>query len=176
VTQEYVRETEDTSGFPSVFAYLTSYGRIQLLNIIRAAGRQNVIWCHTDGLSVTRSGHESINRIGLIDDGNAGSLRTVGIVERARVFGPAHYFADGEWVLSGFHGASFVGPSGSVTDWQRPQISDLIASRGEAVAKMHARKSALNTKIPSGHLMPDGFMMPLTIVNGEVQPPTVDND
>jgi hypothetical protein len=176
VTQEYVKETEDTSGFPSVFAYLTSYGRMQLLNIIRSAGRCNVIWCHTDGLSVTEDGYASLSRSGLIGSGDAGQLRVVGIVERARVFGPSHYFADGDWILSGFRGASFIDAVGTVIDWQRPQVSDLIARQGEPVATMHVRKSSLSSMLPSGHLMPDGFIRPLTVFNGEVQPPTVDDD
>lgn len=171
VVQRYDRDDGSPAGCPSVFAYLTSYGRVQLLEILRVAGDRGAVWCHTDGVTLTQSGYDRVRAAGLIGTGQAGRLRETGPVSRLRQWGPNHYFADGDWTLSGFANGAWHDATGTVYDWQRDTVSGLIAARGDPTASRRVRASSINTARQSGFIGPDGWYMPPTLRGGRFDRP-----
>lgn len=160
VVQRYERDDGRPAGVPSVFGYLTSYGRVQLLETVRAAGPHGCLWCHTDGVTVTQEGLARIRAAGLIGDGEAGRLRETGPINRLRQWGPNHYFADGVYTLSGFAAGSWHDTRGTIYDWQRDTVSSVIAARGAASVSRRVRSSSLDTQRQPGLIGPDGWAFP----------------
>lgn len=160
VVQRYDRDDGRPAGVPSVFGYLTSYGRIQLLEILRAAGPRGCVWCHTDGVTLTADGIDRVRAAGLVGDGEPGRLRETGPVERLRQWGPNHFIADGVWTLSGFTGGAWLDATGTIYDWQRDTVSHLIASAGAASVGRRVRPSLLSTQRTPGLIDPDGWLLP----------------
>lgn len=176
VVQRYDRDDGRPAGVPSVFGYLTSYGRIQLLEIVRAAGPRGCLWCHTDGVTLTAAGLARVRAAGLVGDGEPGRLRETGPVERLRQWGPNHYFADGDYVLSGFAGGAWHDVTGTVYDWQRDTVSAVIASRGAASVTRRVRPSMLVTQRQPGLIRPDGWALPPRLFGDATEPWAVPDD
>lgn len=176
VVQRYDRDDGRPAGVPSVFAYLTSYGRVQLLDIIRAAGVRGCVWCHTDGVTLTADGRERVRAAGLVGNGEPGRLRETGPVERLRQWGPNHFFADGEWTLSGFTAGSWHDTAGTVYDWQRDAVSTLIASRGAPSFTRRVRASQLSTVRDAGTVGPYGWAIPPRLTADGIEAVTVPDD
>ena len=175
IVQRFEPQAEDVSGFPSVFAWLTSYGRLQMLRFLRSCGPHAVLWCHTDGLAVTDDGLRRLRDAGLIGDGQPGQLRIVGTASRVRLFGPSHYFVDGEWTLSGMSAGFFFGPGGSVRDYVRPTVSELIASSGCDQSPLAIRSSDLRKHRTGSVAGPFGWSIPPHYVHGHFDKPYLDD-
>lgn len=166
ISQKYEPRDDTPQGCPYVFGYLTSYGRIQLLEIIRAAGPRGCVWCHTDGIVLTKSGKERVEKAGLIGNGEPGRLRFVGEVDRCRIWGPSHYFCNGEWTLAGFTASSWIDGRGNVLDWRRPTVRDLIANKGRDALPLSLQSASLSSSRSNGTIDPEGWSLPVEVSNG----------
>lgn len=167
VCQVFVPVDDKPSGCPSVFGYLTSYGRLQLWDMMQQAGPRGWVWCHTDGIVLTRTGETSAQRTIRRNSGKPGEWRVVGPVSRARCWGPAHYFADGSWVLSGWTDGVWVDTRGTVYDWRRNTVGEMIAAEGSPSVRMTLRASLLEASRAQSRVGPDGWALTPEVRNGE---------
>lgn len=85
----------------AIYAYLTAYGRCQMREIRRGMPGRSVLLQDTDGMWVTESGYHYLLETGALGANLPGCLRLVRSIRHARIYGPKHYWADGEWTLSG---------------------------------------------------------------------------
>lgn len=85
----------------AVFAYLTAYGRLQMLALREALPARSVLSQDTDGLWVTDVGLAAAESLGLLGTDEPGRLRYVETVGFARWLSPRHYYAGGQWTLAG---------------------------------------------------------------------------
>lgn len=86
----------------AVFAYLTSYGRLQMRLIRGLLGNRGWISQDTDGLWCPASAGERLTQSpGLVGD-SPGLLRLADTVPYAWFITPRHYVAGGRWTLSGY--------------------------------------------------------------------------
>lgn len=89
----------------ALYCYLTSYGRVQMLQV-----RESLYPCKpfaqcTDGIWVGDKALSTLQRHGLSSDRIPGRLRLVSRHSFARFVTPVHYYVDGKWTLSGYrHG------------------------------------------------------------------------
>lgn len=79
---------EPREAMPFIHAAITSYARIRLLEIFEAAGRENVLYCDTDGLLVTQDGAMLLE-----DDHSQDGGYPFGLVQR---FEPGRAFIQGQ--------------------------------------------------------------------------------
>jgi hypothetical protein len=82
---------EPREAMPFLHATITSYARVQLAEIIRWAGSQNVLYCDTDGVLVNHAGASALSA-----DGSGQGFYWCGLVERfppgaARINGQKNY-------------------------------------------------------------------------------------
>ena len=176
VCQRFVPTPDEPCGIPSIFAYCTSYGRMQMLDMIEQAGRTGWVWCHTDGIAFSSTGNRRIRIPEHNGRSPAGQWRLTGIVSRVRAWGPSHYFADGLWTLSGWNGGAWLDFRGTVYDWRRDEVSRLIADKGDATVSLSLRRSSLDASVPRGSVDPLGWAIPPTIRDGERTPSWVADD
>lgn len=53
-------EGEARESFPAIAAYVTSYARLRLANLMSAVGMDNALYCDTDGVFVTEEGYNRV--------------------------------------------------------------------------------------------------------------------
>jgi hypothetical protein len=73
-TQREVRGQWGPEAVPAAAAYVVSLGRAYLWRAMEAAGRENVVYVDTDGLMVTRRGHERLTLSGFPSGGGPGEM------------------------------------------------------------------------------------------------------
>lgn len=163
VSQKFVRKTDEPAGVPSIFGYLTSYGRVQIGEVIRTAGAGGVAWVHTDGAVLSGTGYNRILQAGLIGQGEAGRLRYLGTIGRIRVWSPTQYFCDGIWTLGGFSSGFQLLETGEIRDWRSHAVDQVIHSPESTDDEHSLRKSMLTRALHASSIGPFGWAIPVEL-------------
>lgn len=167
VCQVFTPVDDQPAGCPSVFGYLTSYGRLQLWDMMQRLGTRGWVWCHTDGIVATAEGVQRLGRDVPPEHATPGCWRRVQEIHRCRCWGPAHYFCDGSWILSGWTDGVWVDTRGTIYDWRRNTVGELIAAEGSAEVRMTLRSSSLSASRAQSRVGPDGWALTPEVKNGE---------
>lgn len=96
---------EPRESVPFLHATICSYARLALLEIFETAGRENVLYCDTDGVLATKAGADNLRS----SQGRGDRFR-FGLVERfapgsARILGQKTYSVGGNVIAAGVVGA-----------------------------------------------------------------------
>jgi DNA polymerase type B, organellar and viral len=86
---------------PAIPAFMNSYGRCQLLNIMYAIGFENVHYVDTDGLIVNEEGYHSAVNSGMVAINVPGMLTIRGSSTDTEIFALKHYRFDGKITCAG---------------------------------------------------------------------------
>lgn len=76
---------------PIIAAYVTSYGRERLRELVRLAGNQSVYYVDTDSLIVNHRGYLRLKKAGEIDPNKIGKLKLEEVADYAEFWNPKHY-------------------------------------------------------------------------------------
>jgi hypothetical protein len=101
IVQRWEERSPDPTGCPSIFAYLTSYGRVYMSWIRSALPDKSVYHMDTDGLWCHPDCETILKEHGYKFGDDPGMLRVDGECSYLRFLTSKHYCVDGEWVLSG---------------------------------------------------------------------------
>lgn len=82
---------EPDMAMPSISAWHTSYGRMQLGLIMLQAGQHNVHYCDTDGVMVNQDGYDRLKAVNMIGDGDPGRLSIREVGDDVEIWGIKHY-------------------------------------------------------------------------------------
>lgn len=167
VVQRYDKPDDQPKGYPSIFGYLTSYGRIQLWKCIEAAGEDNVIWANTDGLIVDEVGHLKLQSSNLVGNNEAGKLEFKDTIERFAAWGPSHYYADGEWTLAGFQSFIRFDDNGKYIEMGAPSLADLYQSHEYDTARYRWIHREMPGKPAGAGIGPTGRIVRRQLGNGK---------
>src|SRR3984893_2440051 len=101
-----VCQREITGGYgpdacPAMAAFITSYGRMRLLQAIRTAGWENVGYCDTDSLVVSDDGLRRLRAAGYDASSGLGDLILCAGPSDVEICGIKHYVEDGRVKCSG---------------------------------------------------------------------------
>lgn len=97
--EEITAETEES--IPAMAAWITSAGRMRLLEAIRAAGWAETHYCDTDAVIVSKTGAANLLGFSLCAEREPGKLRMLGEHKSASLHGIKHYTMDGRTVQAG---------------------------------------------------------------------------
>ena len=89
-------DVEPPNCCPAISATMTAYGRMLLWQIISIAGRDNIIYCDTDGILVNYAGRMRLQKAGWCT-GERGGLAVKGLAQWADMCGGSSTTA---WVVS----------------------------------------------------------------------------
>jgi hypothetical protein len=106
--EEIDQETEESC--PAMAAWITSAGRMRLLEAIRAAGWGETYYVDTDALLASERGCRLLADARLLTQHEPGKLRLLGMHQQAEVKGIKHYALDGKEVCAGV-------PLGDPDEW-----------------------------------------------------------
>lgn len=82
---------EHWESFPAISAYVTSYAREYLMELINEAGNRHVYYCDTDSLFVDQIGFQNLRRANRISAGELGKLKVVSMSNNLIIYGPKDY-------------------------------------------------------------------------------------
>lgn len=145
---------------PSLAAFVTSYGRMRLVDAIRCAGRENVHYYDTDSLMLTEEGYERLQRSTFMATAGMGFLTVRGRYDGMEIRGVKYYVADGKVTCAGLAKGNVV-DSGDGVHYQRYLTAVEQARKGlrpEAVVMTgkYLRAEAYG----GGTVSPDGKVTP----------------
>jgi hypothetical protein len=125
--QRRVDHGETRESMPAVAAYVYAEGRRRLWEAQLAAGRDEVYYCVTDSLFVSRLGYERLQTSGLLGSGQPGALRLVQVHDWMEIYGLNHYCVPDKYVCAGSpqSGGIEVRPDGWT--WLRRTVRQAIA-------------------------------------------------
>lgn len=117
VIQELSTEGESRNSHPAISSTISSAGRMMLWGLMVIAGRDNVLYCDTDSLMVTKQG--SVNLSQYIDDVKMGWLKNEWSSNSVVIHGPKDYQFGAKAKTKGISSNSLY--LGNNT-WQQPQF------------------------------------------------------
>jgi hypothetical protein len=132
--EEITGETEES--MPAMAAWITSAGRMRLLEAIRAAGWAETYYCDTDAVMVSNIGLMGAYNAGLTADREPGKLRMLGKHQSASLHGIKHYTLDGRTVQAG---VPLPGPEewpGEQGPWVRERLNRAAGERRRPVVRL----------------------------------------
>jgi hypothetical protein len=86
---------------PIIAAYVTSYARERLRELIKKAGYRNVYYCDTDSLFVNKRGFVNLDKWGEIDSNVLGKLKIEEVSTGATFYCPKVYDFNGKHTIKG---------------------------------------------------------------------------
>jgi hypothetical protein len=132
--EEITGETEES--IPAMAAWITSAGRMRLLQAIREAGWENVYYCDTDAVVTGPWGYHALSEGGLTAEREPGKLRLLGRHASAALHGIKHYTLDGRTVQAG---VPLPGPEegpGEQGPWVRERLNRAAGERRRPVVRL----------------------------------------
>jgi hypothetical protein len=132
--EEVTGETEES--VPAMAAWITSAGRMRLLEAIRAAGWEETYYCDTDAVIVSKAGAANLLGLSLCADREPGKLRMLGEHRSASLHGIKHYTLDGRTVQAG---VPLPGPEegpGEQGPWVRERLNRAAGERRRPVVRL----------------------------------------
>lgn len=154
----------------AVYAYTTSYARVQMRDVRAEFEPRSVLSQDTDGIWVAGDVPETLQGTRLRSQSDPGSIRIAGEYRYGRWYTPRHYYCDGTWVLAGVSDG-FLVSKGSVveyTTYTNPVRSSprhpprIISEWKQYISLRHVG--------PTEFIGRDGWSVPSRLVGFGVQP------
>jgi len=156
--QVWREDSESRDSFPAISAHVCAYARIHLWRLMCSAGRENVLYCDTDGLSVLGGGLwrllPEINPVLL------GALKIEGVEPWGIFRGPKDYeYASHKKTKGVRASAHWIGTDSVVQEqWSSLKgllrAGDMSAPTTTSIAKQLSRRYAKGLVTPSGRVLP----------------------
>lgn len=161
--QEEQEKGESIDSCPAIAAYITSYAREYLRDLIRIAGDKNVYYVDTDCLHVNERGFSTLLAHGKVQDGQLGMLRLVCEYQSAEYRGLKDYTLDGKDTIAGVrYNAEILGNRQYRQD-RFQKLHSILSSTppdGVRVDRVTIDRRGTQTR---GRVQPDGTVLPMLI-------------
>jgi hypothetical protein len=132
--EEVTGETEES--IPAMAAWITSAGRMRLLEAVRAAGWAETYYCDTDAVITSHAGLRGLVGASLTAEREPGQLRMLGAHGQADLHGIKHYTLSGKTVQAG---VPLPGPEegpGEPGPWVRERLNRAAGERRRPVVRL----------------------------------------
>jgi len=148
---------------PIIAAYVTSYARTRLHQLIDICGPKQVYYCDTDSLFVSNLGESRLKRSKEINPAKIGYLKHEGDYRECSFFGPKDYSVDGKTVLKGIRQDAFNLGNGEYMQNQFEGLKSVLRRNPEPFIEI-AWINKLNRRIfTKGTVGTDGWVKPFRL-------------
>jgi hypothetical protein len=168
--QRLVDDGEPNESFPAISAYIASYARVRLWDLIQQAGPANVYYYDTDSIWCNQLGYDRLKQAGELSCEDRGRLKLAGQYGEVEFVGWKRYVADGKLTMAGLPEQHRVNDGVSVEFCRAPAISHFLARHeapGIAAQDVRAR---IRVPYQLGKVNNDGTVMPLEIEDQPCEP------
>lgn len=156
--EEITSETEESC--PAMAAWITSAGRMRLLEAIRAAGWAETYYCDTDAVMVSQAGAGLLDVCGLTAARSAGKLRLLGEHRSAALHGIKHYTLDGRTVQAGVPLPGRGDDPGEPGPWVHERLHRAAGERRRPVVRLRKSDVARAGAYTHGSVGASGLVEP----------------
>jgi len=172
---ERVTDEPATGTLAACYAHLTAACSDHMRTVREALPPRSVFSQDTDGLWCLPACEATLAAKGFQFGKEPGRLRVDRRSSHSRWWGPKHYFAAGEWRLSGLHAP--VKASDGLIFLDTVTLNKLRSSpTGATVTVVDARRAITLNVIPAGGTVgPDGWLVPARLPAGRTAAPTPDD-
>lgn len=128
LTQHQIGKEEHQDSFPLISAYVTAYGREEILRLRTIAGFSNCFYSDTDSLHTNQRGFDNLNSAGEIIEGEIGKMSLKDQAESAMYRGPKDYSLGPRPIIAGIKRRATTEQSGVYKEQQWSSITTAIAN------------------------------------------------
>lgn len=154
---------ESIDSCPAIAAYITSYAREYIRELIHIAGESNVYYVDTDCIHVNQDGMDRCNRSGKIKEHSIGMLSLCGSYESAEYRGLKDYTLDGKDTIAGVkYNAEVLGNSQYRQD-KFQKLHSILADKPPAGVRVDRITIDRRGTHVRGRVQPDGTVLPMLI-------------
>jgi DNA polymerase elongation subunit (family B) len=155
------RGEESYNAFPAIAAHVTAYARMYLAKLIDRARRENVLYCDTDSLIVTRDGYDRLQAY--INPDDLGMLKEEGKVDTVTIFGRKDYLFGGEVKRKGVSlKLGTVAVENNIKEtW--PGMLTFMKGKTKGLVKITRKPLHLCRKVYDGKLTDTGKVLPFNL-------------
>ncbi len=164
VYQEQTKPVDSPDAYPAISAWLTSYGRVFLDDLIRVAGDREVLYVAVDALVVTELGFYNLCLAGQIEPDRLGKLRVTGRHRLGKFGGYNRYWLDGVRHVSGLKASAVEIRDGVYCQDDGGRLVPALLA-GERDGLISVRRTIdFSRNIVYGKVAHDGWVTPPEIV------------
>lgn len=154
---------EHNESFPGIAAYVTSYARSYLWELICCSGPRNTYYVDTDSLIVTKQGYDNLKQQGHCDDKAIGKLKLEEECKNSYFNGPKDYGYNGKVVLKGVKKkAELIAPN-TYQQLQFEGLKGVINRGGENYIDVTTVVKKLSRNYNKGNQTSLGWIEPFTL-------------
>lgn len=163
LTQVRVPIGEHQESMPIVAAYVTSYARQYLRELINLACKENVYYCDTDSIFCSQQGFNNLDKAGYINPIRLGALKIEGVETSAEFFGPKDYLYGGKQVIKGISKNAKQLSKQVFQQVEFEGIKSIIARNCEPYITIKTVRKELSRKYTKGNIQSNGRVLPLVL-------------
>lgn len=145
---------------PAIASWVTSAGRMILLDAIRTAGWDEVYYCDTDSLILTERGYDRLTASGAIQPRTLGKWQVKEIITQGEILGIKHYVHNGAVCCAGMPRLTVEKANGRNVYWQRDSPSWQIRANAKPSATRRMVSRVFAAEYRHGVVGPDGRVTP----------------
>ena len=156
---------EHSRAFPAISAFVTSYGREYMRNLLRIAGTGHVYYMVTDSLVVDSFGLDNLRRQGMLDELEPGKLK-IQHQSRTAQFDGLHWWRLGKKEKRGSLKPDAVETSQHEYEQERfTGLREMLKSKSSPPPGVHTRKQVYRFRLNHDRGLPDdlGWLTPLVM-------------
>ena len=155
---EQIRTGEGYNSFVAIPAHVTAYARLYLWQLIEAAGRDNVYYCDTDSLIVSKAGYDGLTAY--LDPVALGGMKVEGIETELEIYAPKDYRFGAERIRKGVPDKALeIAPNTFEMETWPGLLSHLAGRNRDTFYNRNVTKTLTYT-VDWGELQADGWVKP----------------
>ena len=158
--QRNIGRRDGRDSCPAISSYVSSYGRVALLNLMQECPDRSVLYCDTDSLIVTQSGLDALSAKGLVGGTHLGALRIVAEAKSIEIRHAKDYTLDHKIISAGRkENAVSISPTAYMQDVYC-KLPTLLSAKPDGTVRVNhvvmrtSRRSSLRAVGPDGWTMP----------------------
>jgi DNA polymerase type B, organellar and viral len=159
-----VCEPESLESCPAIAAYMNSYGRMQLLSLLRMVPTEQYYYCDTDSLWVGPKGYRLLREKQQVGSGEPGRLRLKDTYKSVTWYGLKYYEKDGEIVCAGRPKGESVSAIDEEYYWHRDWLGSQIGTGERPVTEWILREYNRKRPYRHGRVDRNGWVTPFHCV------------
>lgn len=154
---------EHRESFCGISAFVTSYARERLRELIAIAGENEVYYCDTDSIFCSELGSKRLAKAGEVDSTKLGKLKLEATAKRCQFFGPKDYVFQESIVRKGIRKNALQINDNTFEQDAFEQLKSVLNRGGEPYITIKRIQKTLSRQLTKGVLKARGRVGPLIL-------------
>lgn len=153
---------EHTESFCAIAAFVTSYARERLRNLITIAGNRHTYYCDTDSLFLDNVGYINLQKAGEVSQNTLGKLKLESVSSNWAFYGPKDYQFGDKQVLKGIRKNAKKISELTYEQLQFEGLKSILNRGGEGFITIKTIRKTNKREYKKGTITNSGWTVPFT--------------